>query len=667
MRTIHHVLFVCALMLSLLGAVPSGWAKTKPSKASSLPPTERQWLQWAAKGDMAALAPGLTRYPEGTLMGDTLRWIAVVQHQVPLPLPTLEKLVVRRSDWPDKDKILASIERQMLLQYPQIPKAWWKKHPPVSSAGRMVEALQRASVDPAARDQLRQQWIHGEWNSSEEKRILASAKDWLRPEDHHQRFDHLLCHMSSKREKEMQRLLPLLPRQRQALWNAHRDTISGKHQPSLGNNSHPCLLAAAAHYALHHDNVEKATGWMEHLHAHHRDHPPHWWSLKHRYAREMLALGRPLQAYRAAASHGHSGGIDFDEAEWLAGWIALRYLHDPQTAVKHFEHLHAHVKSAPSRARAAYWVGRAYRAMSNHEEAISWWKRAGRAVDHFYGQLALEALGQKQLHLPRVVPKPEDREIIKQSSLLKVADLFYRHGLLAEGRRFAKQAIMLYEGDGQRHTIASLPTRYGLTHEAVLLAKEAGYRGTFLPDLSFPVIETRHIPMPEGLDPALVLGVIRQETHFDSKASSSAGALGLMQLLPAVAKETAQKIGLAFRKEDVWRRDTNVRLGAAHLESYFRRRDGSLVLGLAGYNAGPRRVDGWIARFGDPRRMDAEGIIDWIELISFRETRNYVQKVLANHQIYRARLAQQKTELTLQPLLQSGLPMLSANQGGAGV
>jgi soluble lytic murein transglycosylase len=173
--------------------------------------------------------------------------------------------------------------------------------------------------------------------------------------------------------------------------------------------------------------------------------------------------------------------------------------------------------------------------------------------------------------------------------------------------------------------------------------------------------------MPEGLDPALVLGVIRQETHFDSKASSSAGALGLMQLLPAVAKETAQKIGLAFRKEDVWRRDTNVRLGAAHLESYFRRRDGSLVLGLAGYNAGPRRVDGWIARFGDPRRMDAEGIIDWIELISFRETRNYVQKVLANHQIYRARLAQQKTELTLQPLLQSGLPMLSANQGGAGV
>jgi soluble lytic murein transglycosylase len=206
---------------------------------------------------------------------------------------------------------------------------------------------------------------------------------------------------------------------------------------------------------------------------------------------------------------------------------------------------------------------------------------------------------------------------------------------------------------------------WGYPEIAVRLAKTASYAGTFLPTFSHPVIA---IPAYQGPgtapDPALVLGLIRQETEFDTYAVSGAGARGLMQMMPASAKTAAKAANLAYRPEALLT-DTayNMQLGMTEYRGHLDRYGGSYVLAAASYNAGPNNARKWIAINGDPRNGGVDPI-DWIEQIPFGETRNYVQRVLENTEVYRARLAGRDTPLRILPDLYAPLapsmPVLAA-------
>ncbi len=196
--------------------------------------------------------------------------------------------------------------------------------------------------------------------------------------------------------------------------------------------------------------------------------------------------------------------------------------------------------------------------------------------------------------------------------------------------------------DDPRHyqQVANLASETGRMDLAVWAARRAGRSATVLYE-GYPVL-----PLPAGLapvEPSLIHGIIRQESGFDIAAVSSAGARGLMQLMPQTAQTVANALGISHTTSrlttDIGH---NMLLGSTYLNNRIEEFAGSYIMAIAGYNAGPNRVRSWIGTYGDPRTATVDPI-DWIEMIPFSETRNYVQRVLEGAQLYRVRLGQAPT------------------------
>ena len=163
--------------------------------------------------------------------------------------------------------------------------------------------------------------------------------------------------------------------------------------------------------------------------------------------------------------------------------------------------------------------------------------------------------------------------------------------------------------------------------------------------LGYPIIK---LPYKSGVEPALILSVIRQESNFDKKAKSRRGAMGYMQLMPKTARELGKILKVNFTLAQLKNNPTlNIILGSEYLRRLIEKFDGSYVLALAAYNAGPLNVTRWMKNAGDPRKSEVD-VIDWIERIPFRETRNYVQRVLENVSVYR-RLHKTHIKRSVQP------------------
>jgi soluble lytic murein transglycosylase len=222
-------------------------------------------------------------------------------------------------------------------------------------------------------------------------------------------------------------------------------------------------------------------------------------------------------------------------------------------------------------------------------------------------------------------------------------------GAIDQAKSFLTALIENAGTRGEQRLGVDLAASLGRPDLTLAAAKVARQKGTEMVEHLFPVKKLVNAGTPET---ALVLGVIRQESAFDPEAVSSAGARGLMQLMPATAKYVAKKLGLKYTKEKLTS-DThfNISLGRAYLAELLADQGGSYVLAIAAYNAGPRRVSEWTARFRDPRRQDVD-VIDWVELIPIAETRNYVQRVLENTQVYRHRLDGTEVAMSLAQDLQ---------------
>jgi soluble lytic murein transglycosylase len=371
--------------------------------------------------------------------------------------------------------------------------------------------------------------------------------------------------------------------------------------------------------------------------------PTRWWSELNLDARDALALGDYRSAYTLAANTGLDPGTnEYSDAQFLAGWIALHWMHEPKTALSHFRRLAEAVSRPISLARAHFWEGRAYEAAGNLAQAWQEYRVAADNSDTFYGQIALARLEPApQLHLAETgfdaasLQADYEREELTRA-IHVLGDLGFE-GLL---RTFAIHDADAFPEAGHVALLAQDLTAMGFRDVAVRAAKEASYKGVRLFSFSHPVIA---VPPYAGVgltpEPAFVLGIIRQETEFDPYAVSGAGARGIMQLMPDSARRDAQLVGTAYRPEaltdDAF---YNMQLGMAELSSYLTDWGGSYVLAAAAYNAGPGNVRKWIASFGDPRDARTDPV-DWIEQIPFSETRSYVQRVIENMEVYRNRLS----------------------------
>jgi soluble lytic murein transglycosylase len=361
-----------------------------------------------------------------------------------------------------------------------------------------------------------------------------------------------------------------------------------------------------------------------------------WWIERRLIARKLLDDNDAKTAYQVARSAVPPSRENYRvEHQFTAGWIALRFLNDPATAQTHFARIAQGVSNPISLARASYWLGRTAEAMGRQQEARAHYQAAAQYPTAYYGQIARAKLGMKDL----VLRSPPERHSASLHEVVRAIDLLYAigerdliSGMLADlGERAQQDASVLA-------ALGDVASRNKDARATLLLGKGALGRGLPLDHYAFPVIG---IPEYKTVGPAVdlptVYAIARQESTFNQRTLSTAKAMGLMQVTPEAGRYVAKKFNVSFDAKKLMSDPVyNVQIGAAELGDLITDYRGSYILSFAGYNAGRGRVRDWVERFGDPRDPNVDPI-DWVERIPFSETRNYVQRVLENLQVYRVR------------------------------
>ncbi|SFK62249.1 lytic transglycosylase domain-containing protein [Methylocapsa palsarum] len=369
-----------------------------------------------------------------------------------------------------------------------------------------------------------------------------------------------------------------------------------------------------------------------------------WWVERRLLARKMLDQNDAATAYKLCAEHSASSREMRIEAEFHAGWIALRFQNDPAKAAIHFEKLSQYAETPMSKARAAYWRGRAAEASAS-ETAIAaanaFYQQAANQPTTYYGQLAREKLG---LDIAPIREISNEAKGDAREESIKVVELLYGVGEKSLATPLAIEAIHNLQDDAQIAALARVVANQRDAHISLTVGKLASQRGVPLDTLAFPTYGVPSFePLQNSAAPSLIYAIARQESAFNPTAISTAGAKGLMQMIASTARRTAQRAGVAFDENRlVADAAFNAQLAAAHLGELLAEQRGSYILTFAAYNAGGKRVKQWIDAYGDPRKPGVDAI-DWIERIPFTETRNYVQRVSENLGIYRIRFGEEPT------------------------
>jgi peptidoglycan lytic transglycosylase len=377
--------------------------------------------------------------------------------------------------------------------------------------------------------------------------------------------------------------------------------------------------------------------------------PGKWARRRANLARQDMRDGNSKRAYRIAARHYLTQGSSYADLEWLAGFIALRKLNDPATALKHFRRFEAAVSSPISKGRAGYWIGRAFDASGDHKAAEAAYTAGAKYQTSFYGLLAAERAGIAFDPVLAKPPRPEWRRApFMQSSLLQAGLLLLDADEPDLAKRFLTHLADTLDRE-QATQLSEMALDMDRPHLALMIAKRTARKSVVLHAAYYPVhaVASQKLPMA----PEMTLAIARRESEFNPVVISPAGARGLMQVMPATARKVAKDLGI-LAKHDTARLTTewryNARLGTNYLSGLAGKFNGNVVMMAAGYNAGPRRPEQWMQSFGDPRRAKPAGdedIVDWIENIPFKETRNYVMRVAESLPVYRARLG--KTPLPI--------------------
>ncbi|WP_353474026.1 lytic transglycosylase domain-containing protein [Salipiger sp. H15] len=363
-----------------------------------------------------------------------------------------------------------------------------------------------------------------------------------------------------------------------------------------------------------------------------------WADRRDDLAHQELRRGDAETAYAIASRHGLTEGEQFASLEWLSGFIALRFLEDPQTALRHFRNHDGAVASPISKGRAGYWIGRALEALGDTEEARQAYAQGAQYQTSFYGLLAAERGGlPPDPRLAGTEQFPDWRSApFTQSSVYSAAVLLLASGETTLGERFLTH---LAEGLDRQQIgqLGQMLAQMQRPHVEVMVGKRAAQYGIELAGPYYalhPDLLKTEFPIPREM----VLAIARRESEFDPRVVSGAGARGLMQLMPGTAKEVAGWLGVPYSFEGLLDNPAyNAKLGARYLQSLSEKFDGNPVMMAAGYNAGPSRPINWMKDFGNPLGGEID-MVDWIELIPFNETRNYVMRVTESLPIYRARL-----------------------------
>lgn len=483
-------------------------------------------------------------------------------------------------------------------------------------------------------------WTENFLDRGTEARVLKALGSLLDKKAHWARAVHLMMH---DRAAAVERLMDYMTPAQKSLATA-RNAVSrnAKDAKKLLDSvdplmqAHPVFLFSRAQRARQFELWDDAIAWLDKAPGDAPDAAEFWYE-RRTLIRQLLGLNDAKRAYLAAAHYTEGPEGRLVEARFHAGWIALAFLKEPKAAIPQFQQMGKLSTLADSVTQANYWLGRSFAAAGDAASAAAAYEEAAKHGTVYYGILARTELGLADVELRGMPEWKSGEAAFDQLDMVRAVRLLAENGEKDMGQTLLRSFAFNFKTGGDLVLAARLAQQVGSHDLAILIADAAEKRGMPLDLFNFP---KDGLPTDKlaSVDTAAVYAITKQESHFKVDAISSSGALGLMQLMPGTAKETAKKAGVEYSNKRLTSDAAyNALLGSTYLAAQLNRFDGSLVLAAAAYNAGGGNASKWVKAFGDPRSDTVDPVI-WVELIPFQETRQYVKRVLGNYVVYQARL-----------------------------
>lgn len=571
------------------------------------------------------------------------------------------QFIQNHPDWPRKTNLIETLERSlngtedqsMMLQ-------WFEKNPPLTTEGAVtcIKLLLKDGKIQKAHELIRRTWREKDFPNNLGNEFRKTYKLIIRSEDDQARVNRLLYREDIQACRDM---LPWFNQSEQDLIKTRLELIQEK--PSAPQKLANTLTFVKNDKGLLFNQIK----WnrkqrydqtaidllvqtsLEH-NAEETQFPDEWWAERNILGRRMIETKRFSEALKVMQGHKLTRGENYANAEWLIGWLQLRFLNQPNEALHRFQNLYNNVGSPISKARAAFWAAEAAKAIGQTEEAREWYKWASVHPATYYGQLAISRLGSMGIKLTQskflqqLSVSAETKKRFESRDLVRIIKLLPKTEKDEFVSPFFIKLAEIIDDPAEQKLLVELAHKVGSSYAAVQTAKKVSRTQMPMTPVAYPLLSTnlRNTIQKIGNNNAFLTcfthAIIRQESRFDPKALSPAGAQGLMQLMPTTAQQEMKKLkkGKISLKTSLYSPEKNVSLGVYHIKNLLEEFNGSLVLTIAAYNAGKKAVREWIEQFGNPMDPNVD-IIDWIELIPYAETRNYVQRVMENFIIYQER------------------------------
>ncbi len=570
-----------------------------------------------------------------------------------------KKFIEQNEDYPRINRIRYLAEEKIYLRNnsPTSIINWFEKYPPVGGLGKikLAEAYLEQGKTDKVKELIKQGWVEATIRKNDLGYYRAKFKKFIDSDDHIKRADYLAW---ERKYWDLKRMLKYLPTDQRALYNARQILISNSYGVDNAISKVPQYLKEDP--GLEFDRLRwrnrrgRLDGSLEILYRNSLKtekqmvRPDKWWDQRESVVRSLIYKKRYKTAYKISSEHALSAGPSFAEAEWLSGWIALIFLNSPEYAINHFQNFYNNVGYPISLARGAYWLGASYEKLNETELSNKFYSEAANFPMTYYGQLAFNKInpgGNFELKDQSFFDKEYEKEF-KKNKLIRHLVLLKELNATQLGKDIFKHLAELNIDKGSEVLAADLATNLERYDFAIQISKKASYEKRFYNKYNYPIIATPKVinnkTMPKS---EVILAIIRQESEFDKSANSWAGARGMMQLMKYTAKVVAKQAKLPYSISGLTRDpEYNIKLGSYYFNSLIEEYNGVYPFAIAAYNAGPNRVKTWRRVNGDPSKGQLS-YINWIEQIRFEETRNYVQRVLENINVYKYILSKEPVKI----------------------
>jgi soluble lytic murein transglycosylase len=574
-----------------------------------------------------------------------ITWLGIIRNADQFTPKELATFLNANSHWPHHEKLCRLAEETIAKKgSPEEIFVWFENHSPQTPLGALAyaKAHVRLKEKTKAAKVILTAWRTMDMTKAEESKYVTSFGHLLQEKEHLARLNMLLWNEDIPSAKRLLAHIPITTRKVAEIRLAFlegKTTEALKRMQALPSQlrDNEGLLYEKVKYHRKKDEVMPAVQILLKTSVT-PGHASQWWKERNYFVRELIALQDYQTAYKLLRSHHLEAGTeDFATAEWLMGWLSLRFLNRPNEAKQHFETMLANVKGAVSKARGAYWMGRVYEVQNKNEQAAKWYSKAAKYKTNYYGQLAAAKIHDAPYPTLAKTPSAttEEKKRFEQKDIVQAAHILkgLGSGAAHELSKFLLHIADTAENKAERELSVMLAHAFAPS-EVVWTAKKAGNKEPVTLAKAYPTVSIpkRGQRIPEK---ALVMAITYQESRFNPTAVSPAGATGLMQFMPATAAREAKRIGIKHSVSKLTDPSHNVTLGSSHLSHLLDEFNGSYILAAAAYNAGNTPVHRWLTQLGNPHQGKID-VVDWVELIPYGETRNYVMRVLENVTLYRS-------------------------------